>query len=532
MALDCYNKALVLEKKLDEKDAIATLQNDIGLVYYLQGDYASALENYGKALDLSRKIGDAEGVGSYLINVGSAYVRMEKYDKGRMYLDSGLNMMKRMGVKSEVSEAYINRSVLDSKTGDFKQALQDYKLYVVYNDSLINEANTKKSVQSEMNFEFEQKQAAQKAEQDKKDAISAQERKKQVVIRNIFIGGFAIMLALAFFIFRGYRQKQHANTIITQQKAVVEEKQKEILDSIHYAQRIQRALLASDALLSKHLPEYFVLYKPKDIVSGDFYWATASLPSKGGLNTVGSESSPLGSGGAFYLAVCDSTGHGVPGAFMSLLNISFLNEAITEKNISQPNEVFNHARKRLIENISQEGQQDGMDGVIIKITASPPSKGGIEENFRYETADPILYGRLKGFVKEHRSVPTEAENVFLQLVRGKSIEGYKFRGQHIIGQYIVDFVCLSSNLVIEIDGLIHQLPENKVSDEERTHFLNKMGFKVLRFTNEEVIGSSEKVIDNVLIALKSVAAVIPPFGVGLCLTPQLIMNLWLSVIKK
>jgi serine phosphatase RsbU (regulator of sigma subunit) len=156
------------------------------------------------------------------------------------------------------------------------------------------------------------------------------------------------MLALAFFIFRGYQQKQKANIIITQQKAVVEEKQKEILDSIHYAQRIQKALLASDALLGRHLPEYFVLYKPKDIVSGDFYWATEK-------------------GNGFYLAVCDSTGHGVPGAFMSLLNISFLNEAITEKNISEPNEVFNHARKRLIENISQEGQQDGMDGVLIKL---------------------------------------------------------------------------------------------------------------------------------------------------------------------
>jgi serine phosphatase RsbU (regulator of sigma subunit) len=96
--------------------------------------------------------------------------------------------------------------------------------------------------------------------------------------------------------------------------------------------------------LLKILPEYFVLYKPKDIVSGDFYWATLK-------------------GDRFYLAVCDSTGHGVPGAFMSLLNISFLNEAITERNITEPHEVFNHTRKKLIENVSQEGGQDGMDGV-------------------------------------------------------------------------------------------------------------------------------------------------------------------------
>lgn len=93
-----------------------------------------------------------------------------------------------------------------------------------------------------------------------------------------------------------------------------------------------------------------MLYHPKDIVSGDFYWATK----------IGSATSQK-----FYLAVCDSTGHGVPGAFMSLLNIGFLSEAINEKGIEKTNEVFNYVRKRLIENISKEGQQDGFDGILI-----------------------------------------------------------------------------------------------------------------------------------------------------------------------
>lgn len=104
---------------------------------------------------------------------------------------------------------------------------------------------------------------------------------------------------------------QSANLEISHQKEIIEEKQKEIVDSINYA-KIQYALLAHDNLLSKNLPEHFVLFKPKDIVSGDFYWATEHH-------------------GKFYLAVCDSTGHGVPGAFMSLLNIGFLSEAIKEK---------------------------------------------------------------------------------------------------------------------------------------------------------------------------------------------------------
>jgi len=87
------------------------------------------------------------------------------------------------------------------------------------------------------------------------------------------------------------------------------------MDSIHYAQRIQKALLASDNLLNKNLPEHFIYFNPKDIVSGDFYWAT------------------LLKNGQFLIIAADSTGHGVPGAFMSLLNISFLNEAINDEDL-------------------------------------------------------------------------------------------------------------------------------------------------------------------------------------------------------
>ena len=97
----------------------------------------------------------------------------------------------------------------------------------------------------------------------------------------------------------------------------------------NYAKRIQRALFASEALLKKNLPEYFVLYKPKDIVSGDFYWAE-QIDSR------------------FMLAVCDCTGHGVPGAFMSMLGVSSLNEAILEKNISQPHEILNDIRNSIL----------------------------------------------------------------------------------------------------------------------------------------------------------------------------------------
>lgn len=360
MAFIYYNKALVIDQEMGYKRGIVANIGNLGGVFEAQAGLAEANHDYEasdslykkalaydfKALGIDMEMGDKEGIANRYCNIGSAYTHLKKYGLALTYLDSSINLSKEIGSKDNLKFAYNLRTVLDTATGNYKQRLEDYEMYIVYRDSLINEANTKKTVQSEMNFEFEQKQASEKAERDKKDAVADQERKKQLVIRNSFMGGFALMLMLAFFIFRGYRQKQKANEIISEQKTIVEEKQKEILDSIHYAKRIQRALLASEALLRKNLPEYFVLYKPKDIVSGDFYWATEK-------------------NGAFYLAVCDSTGHGVPGAFMSLLNISFLNEAITDKNIVQPNDVFNHVRRRLIENVSQDGGQDGMDGVLL-----------------------------------------------------------------------------------------------------------------------------------------------------------------------
>ncbi|MEY2830363.1 MAG: hypothetical protein RIQ33_2221, partial [Bacteroidota bacterium] len=116
-------------------------------------------------------------------------------------------------------------------------------------------------------------------------------------------------------------------------------------------------------------------------------------------------------------------------------------------------------------------------------------------NSSYKSADPMLYGRLKEFVKEMRSNPTQAEDWLWQQLSGKNLEEYKFRRQHIIGTFITDFVCLKKRLIIEVDGLIHQLPDNKISDIERTEWLEAQGFKVIRFTNNEVLNDIENVLN-------------------------------------
>jgi 5-methyltetrahydrofolate--homocysteine methyltransferase len=123
--------------------------------------------------------------------------------------------------------------------------------------------------------------------------------------------------------------------------------------------------------------------------------------------------------------------------------------------------------------------------------------------YHWQTADPILYGLLKEYAKKMRNQPTEAEALLWNVLSGKKLDGYKFRRQHIIGSFIVDFICLKYNLIIEVDGLIHQLPENKTSDEERTKWLENEGYQVIRFTNQQVLSNLDAVLEDIKEALEN-----------------------------
>ena len=141
-------------------------------------------------------------------------------------------------------------------------------------------------------------------------------------------------------------------------------------------------------------------------------------------------------------------------------------------------------------------------------TEAPSQRKGEEKvGFGYEWADPSIYPLLKKFALQNRNKPTHAEAIIWDLVKSKKIEGFKFRRQHIIGQYIADLVCLDRKLVLEIDGLIHQLIDNKESDEVRTRWLQKQGFKVIRFTNDEVINSITEVTETILNELNSQSSI-------------------------
>jgi serine phosphatase RsbU (regulator of sigma subunit) len=171
---------------------------------------------------------------------------------------------------------------------------------------------------------------------------------------NISIALFIVTLLGAVLLYRGYKIKQRANIEITLQKEIIEEKNKEIVDSINYAQRIQQSLLPSMDEIRKNLPESFVFYKPRNIVSGDFYWFAEQ-------------------NNRYYIAAVDCTGHGVPGAMLSMIGFNFLNQLVSEMNMTDPGKILDQLHSRISQTLNKDGAvngkeiRDGMDMALLCI---------------------------------------------------------------------------------------------------------------------------------------------------------------------
>lgn len=289
---------------------------------------------------------------------GAALAGLENYNEAEAVYQKAIAFYIEQQSMFDLSYLYFELTNVYMNANQNKKAALYLERYDSISKALYTKENTRAISDMQTKYETEKKDQQNQVLKIE-NRLSAKTIKQQKIISYCIIIGLALSITFAYFIFKGLKKQKQANSIISnqkkeveKQKELVDEKQKEILDSIHYAKRIQNTLLAHKDFLNENLSNNFVLFKPKDIVSGDFYWATKAQANGEKL---------------FYLAVCDSTGHGVPGAFMSLLNIGFLSEAIKEKDIFEPHRVFNYVRKRLIESISKEEQKDGFDGILLCI---------------------------------------------------------------------------------------------------------------------------------------------------------------------
>jgi serine phosphatase RsbU (regulator of sigma subunit) len=355
--LGYFFQSLKLFQEVNNEDAIATNYNNIADTYQQLKDYPNALLYITKASDLYEKIGNVFGQSLALNNIGDFYHTLGKEEKALEYYKKGLEKGKLINANTHILQSYRGIAGAYKKLGDYKQALQIQELFQQTNDSIYNVEGSRQI--EEMHARFDSEKKEQQIEVLNKDKqIQESNLKKQTILIWSVIAGLLLVIIFSVFMFNRWKITKRQKYIIEQQKKIVdlayfkiEEKNKEITDSINYASRIQQAMLTSEEYITLHLKaDFFILYQPKDIVSGDFYWAAQHNNS-------------------FYIAACDCTGHGVPGAFMSLLNISFLNENLIERNITEPDQILNEQRKKIIAALNPKGNEnskDGMDCVLCK----------------------------------------------------------------------------------------------------------------------------------------------------------------------
>ncbi len=192
-ALKNYFAGKKMYEELGDKNELALSYNHIGLVYKNQQKYADALENYFAALKILEQVGDKEGIAVSYYNIGTAHLEEGKAREAMDWLMKGLQLAKEIGIKTTIQDSYFNLSRADSMLGNFKSAFDNHKMYILYRDSITNKENTEKIVQYKMQYEFDKKDAISKAEQ----ATTEKELQRQKLVRNSFIGGFAVVLLFA-----------------------------------------------------------------------------------------------------------------------------------------------------------------------------------------------------------------------------------------------------------------------------------------------------------------------------------------------
>jgi serine phosphatase RsbU (regulator of sigma subunit) len=340
-------------KKKDLKSQ-AEMTMNLGVTNLEMKKYDQALKYFDKAYKTYEKVGSKWGLAGCLVNIGETYRRQKKYPEAIEALSKSLAIADTTGGLAAARDAVSNLSVLYEDIGDNKKALEYYKKYTMYKDSLLSEESSNQINELSARYEAEKK--------EKEIELLTKDKDLSDVKFKSFAAGFALILILLALLGYRFKEKQKANTLlkeknisINEQKELITIKNKEITDSINYAKRIQDAMLPSRKILNEYFRDNFVFYQPKDIISGDFYWATRKNDQ-------------------LFIAAADCTGHGVPGALMSMIGISFLRQIINEMNITEPAQVLNKLHEMVVnalnEDVTVRDSKDGMDIAILRVDIS------------------------------------------------------------------------------------------------------------------------------------------------------------------
>jgi len=398
-ALNYFERSVALFDKLNDDRSLAANYLNIGVIYEEMSDLENALTYQLKALDLLLISNDLSNLSACYNNFGVIYEDLKQYQKSIEYHKKGLVIREAIGDKKGISKSKSNIGALLNKInkpdeaialcnealvlaeelktieemeyacsclyegmkakGDYNKALDFYEKMIAYRDSLSNYEQAREIAKKEAEFDYDKKTTASTIRNEEiqkvKDAqIFARDEqlKREVMGKYMLFGGLFLVLAFSGFLYNRIKITRKQKSIIETQKHIAEEQNKEILDSITYAKRIQEALLKNESSQEIKSPGHFIYYKPRDIISGDFYWKGEH-------------------GSWWYICVGDCTGHGVPGALLTMLGVSFMNEIINSPQRFSPAKLLNKLREKFVKELSQSGKpgdtQDGMDISLLAI---------------------------------------------------------------------------------------------------------------------------------------------------------------------
>jgi serine phosphatase RsbU (regulator of sigma subunit) len=337
-ALYHYQKALDYFLDHDYEIYAAILQDNIGSIYGKMGKYDEALRYHFSTLNIHMEHNNSERLAHTYNNIGVLYMKIGEEANAEKYLYQGLKLAREINNRELIYEILHSLYENAEQTQKYQKALNYFKQHSVVKDSIMSEKTHQQMVELETKYETEKKEQQielQKSQLYQKEAVIKQQQTQKYLFATASVSILLITLILA----RSYIEKRKTNRMLAS-------KNKSITESITYAQKIQSAVLPPEDLINHMLPEHFILYLPRDIVSGDFYWITR-------INN------------QTVIAVADCTGHGVPGAFMSMLGFTLLNEVVNGMKLLQANIILNELRSKVKKSLRQKGDeheaQDGMD---------------------------------------------------------------------------------------------------------------------------------------------------------------------------
>ena len=396
-----YNlKALDIRRSVDDKSGISLSLINIGSAYEAQEMFDKATRYFEEALDIKKQMPDRYGLALALLNVGFNKCNRKLYAEGFSVINEGLNVAKQIGAKDLISSSYEMLSYTYRQKKDFENAFKYQSLYITMKDSILNAESTKQINELQVKYE-DVKKKSEILLLNKDKELQQVEIKRQTTRNYALMFGVVLLSILLLLIYKSYHDKKKANLIlqklnnevskqkqqieeknhelsqqneeitaqrdeieaqrdtVTNQKMQIEKIHKDLTDSINYAKKIQEAVLPKSEILENNNKEHFILYKPKSVVSGDFYWF-------------------FNQNNKLYITVADCTGHGVPGGFMSMLGISFLNEIISTNTEISAASMLNEMRRYIVNSLQQEdilssagtgknNVKDGMDMALVII---------------------------------------------------------------------------------------------------------------------------------------------------------------------